>query len=79
MSGLYFVGGLLGFSVIAPLILFQLGKCHMRRELIKNIYELEKMKDNSNEEISTMIEIHFEELRKLDETLFVKSLKNKNL
>ena len=76
---LYFIGGLLGLSVITPLILFQLGKCHMRRELIKNIYELEKMKDNSNEEISAMIDIHFEELMKLDESLFDRNSKNKNL
>tara|TARA_R110002012_G_scaffold24851_1_gene82599 strand:+ start:9973 stop:10191 length:219 start_codon:yes stop_codon:yes gene_type:complete len=66
MSGLYFICGLLGLSVATPFLLFELGKCHMRRELIKNIRELEKMKENSNEEISAIIDIHFEELKKLD-------------
>ena len=78
MSVMYFVGGLLGLSVVAPILLFQLSKCYMRRELIKNIRELEKMKENSNEEISAMIDIHFEELRKLDKSLLEIS-KNKNL
>ena len=57
MSGLYFICGLLGLSVATPFLLF---------ELIKNIRELEKMKENSNEEISAIIDIHFEELKKLD-------------
>jgi len=66
MSGLYFIGGLLGLSVATPFILFQLGRCHMKRELRKNINELMKIKETSNEEISALIDIHFEELKKLD-------------
>jgi hypothetical protein len=45
------------------------GKSQIRRELRKNILELQKIKENSNEEISALIEIHFEELAKLDRSL----------
>jgi len=38
----------------------------MKRELRKNINELMKIKETSNEEISALIDIHFEELKKLD-------------
>jgi hypothetical protein len=57
------------FTVLSPMILFEIGKCHTRRELRKNILELQKIKENSNEEISALIEIHFEELAKLDKSL----------
>jgi hypothetical protein len=65
MSWFWIVGGIL----ISPMILFEMGKCHTRRELRKNILELQKIKDNSNAEISALIEIHFEELSKLDRSL----------
>lgn len=65
-------------TLFTPIILFQIGKCHMKRELRKNILELSKMKENSNEEISALIDIHFEELEKLDKSL-LETLKNKNL
>ena len=65
-------------TLFTPIILFQIGKCHMRRELRKNILELSKIKENSNEEISALIDIHFEELKKLDKSL-LETLKNKNL
>ena len=51
----------------------------MKRELRKNILELEKIKETSNEDLSALIEIHFEELKKIDEGLFVRNSKNKNL
>jgi broad-specificity NMP kinase len=61
--------GLSSFGLFAPMILFEIGKCHTRRELRKNILELQKIKENSNAEISALIEIHFEELSKLDRSL----------
>lgn len=71
MSYLY-VAGFLGLSVISPIVLYQVGKCHMKRELRKNIDELMKIKENSNEEISALIELHFKELKKIDRGLFDK-------
>tara|TARA_R110000782_G_scaffold171590_1_gene263332 strand:+ start:320 stop:550 length:231 start_codon:yes stop_codon:yes gene_type:complete len=62
-----------------PFSLFELSKYHMKRELRKNILELEKIKETSNEDLSALIEIHFEELKKIDEGLFVRNSKNKNL
>tara|TARA_R110000824_G_scaffold159311_2_gene333632 strand:+ start:710 stop:943 length:234 start_codon:yes stop_codon:yes gene_type:complete len=76
---IYYILGGIGLSVIVPLTLFELGKCHMKRELRKNIVELEKIKADSNEDLSALIEIHFEELKKMDESLFVRNSKNKNL
>tara|TARA_R110000796_G_scaffold231526_1_gene349464 strand:+ start:119 stop:349 length:231 start_codon:yes stop_codon:yes gene_type:complete len=75
---LYYILGGIGLSVIVPLTLFELGKCHMKRELRKNIVELEKIKESSNEDLSALIEIHFEELKKIDKGLLEFS-KNKNL
>ena len=74
----YYILGGIGLSVIVPLTLFELGKCHMKRELRKNIVELEKIKESSNEDLSALIEIHFEELKKIDKGLLEFS-KNKNL
>tara|TARA_R110000772_G_scaffold11488_2_gene35909 strand:- start:855 stop:1082 length:228 start_codon:yes stop_codon:yes gene_type:complete len=70
----------LGFTTILaiPIGLFELGKYHMRRELNKNILELQKIKESSNEDLSALIEIHFEELKKIDKGLLEFS-KNKNL
>ena len=75
---------LIGFTALLaiPIGLFDLGKRHMRRELRKNIVELEKIKafhTETNEDLSSLIEIHFEELKKIDEGLFVRNSKNKNL
>ena len=61
-----------------PFSLFELSKYHMKRELRKNILELEKIKETSNEDLSALIEIHFEELKKIDKGLLEFS-KNKNL
>ena len=69
------IGGL--SIMVAPIVLFQIGKCHIKRELRKNILELQKIKENSNEEIAALIEIHFAELEKLDTSLF-KMLKKEN-
>jgi len=63
----YWIAGLSGLFV--PMILFEIGKCQTRRELRKNNLELQKIKENSNEEISALIEIHFDELAKLDRRL----------
>lgn len=69
-----------GLSVISmPMVLFEMGKCHTRRQLRKNILELQKVKENSNEEIAHLIELHFDELKKIDEGLFKTFYKNKNL
>lgn len=74
----FWIAGAMAGTLFTPIILFQIGKCHMRRELRKNILELSKIKENSNEEISALIDIHFEELKKLDKSL-LETLKNKNL
>jgi hypothetical protein len=73
----YWIAGLSG--LFAPMILFEIGKCHIRRELRKNILELQKIKETSNEEMAHLIEIHFDELQKIDEGLFKTFYKNKNL
>jgi len=71
---LLWIAGISG--LITPFILFELGKCHTRRALRKNVLELENMKETANEEISALIELHLEELRKIDMGLF-KSFKEK--
>ena len=64
MSGIYYVGALLGLSVITPLILFEVGKCSVRYRLKKNIEELKEIQKNSSDEITELINIHLEELEK---------------
>tara|TARA_R110000787_G_scaffold9431_1_gene33008 strand:- start:680 stop:910 length:231 start_codon:yes stop_codon:yes gene_type:complete len=75
---LYYLIGITTLLAL-PFSLFELSKYHMKRELRKNILELEKIKETSNEDLSALIEIHFEELKKIDEGLFVRNSKNKNL
>lgn len=70
----FWIVGLSGF--FTPIVLFQIGKCHTKRELRKNILELQKIKETSNEEIAALIEIHFAELEKLDTSLFKLNKKN---
>ena len=60
------ITGLSVATISLPFILFEIGKCSVRRDLRKNIIELEKIKENSNQEITALIDIHFEELKKLD-------------
>ena len=74
---LWYVAGFLGLSVVVPSSIFLLGKWSMKRELRSNILKLEEMKKESNEEISALIDIHFEELKKLDKSLFNKVDKEK--
>ncbi len=57
-------------SILFPITIYQMGKCSVKRELRKNIIELQKMKENSNDEISYLIDIHLNELKKIDEGLF---------
>tara|TARA_R110002012_G_scaffold284754_1_gene475652 strand:+ start:275 stop:490 length:216 start_codon:yes stop_codon:yes gene_type:complete len=66
------IGGLSVLSFATPIILFEIGKCSVRRELRQNINELKLIKENSNEELSALIGLHFDELKKLDKSLFSK-------
>ena len=78
MNGLVFVGGLLGVGIGFPFLIFQIGKCSARYNLKKNIERLEGLKNASSEEINALIEIHLQELRKIDSGLFLdKSKKEK--
>ena len=61
---IYYVGGIMCLMSF-PLVLFELGKWSIRKDLKKNIEALKEMKETSNKEISGMINIHLEELEKL--------------
>tara|TARA_R110000744_G_scaffold365229_1_gene474013 strand:+ start:330 stop:506 length:177 start_codon:yes stop_codon:yes gene_type:complete len=50
---------------LIPIGLFELGKYHLRREIRKNIIALENMKVESDDEITSLIELHFAELKKI--------------
>ena len=68
----FWIGGISIGLISAPLILFELGKCSVRNRLRQNIKELEKIKRDSSEEITELINIHLEELEKFG---ILKSLK----
>ena len=63
----FWIGGI-SFAImsllLSPFILFELGKCSVRHRLRENIKELEKIKRDSSEEITELINIHLEELDK---------------
>lgn len=50
-----------------PVGMYHLGRWSVRRQLIKNIDNLKQLKEESSEEIQGLIEIHLEELKKLDD------------
>lgn len=61
---IYYVSGIMCLMSF-PLVLFELGKWSIRKDLKKNIEALKEMNETSNKEISGMINIHLEELEKL--------------
>ena len=75
----FWIGGISFAIMSAPFILFELGKCSVRHRLRENIKELEKIKRDSSEEITELINIHLEELAKhtfgLDKFGILKGLK----
>ena len=73
----YFLG--ITTIIFIPIGLFELGKWSVRRQLKENIIKLEEIKENSNDEMTSLIQIHLDELEKIDKGLFVLNRENKNL
>lgn len=82
MSGLYFVGGLLGLSVGAislPFVMYKLGVWSVKRDLKVNIEYIESLKETQQKVFEDILKEHREmidELESKDLSQFLKIKSN---
>jgi len=79
MSGLYFVGGLLGLSVAFPFVMYKLGVWSVKRDLKVNIEYIESLKETQQKVFEDILKEHhqmIDELESKDLSQFLKIKSN---